>query len=144
MCIRDRRIPLFLMVYRSSVHNTTDITPAKLVFGREFGRPGDLMFGSPETQSQGLQNYSSQLENQLREMNRLIRGRLKIASDKIKTRYELRSNSVGFQEGDQVWLFNPKRHHGHSPKLQPNWEGPYPVKKSPMLFVGFNLSLIHI
>ena len=58
------------------------------------------MFGSPETQSQEPKNYSSQLENQLREMNRLVRGRLKIASDKMKTRYDIRSNSVGFQEGD--------------------------------------------
>ena len=32
-------------------------------------------------------------------MNRLIRGRLKIASDTMKTRYDIRNNSVGFQEG---------------------------------------------
>ena len=113
------------MAYRSSVHGTSGMTTAKLVFGREIRLPGDLMFGSPETQCQEPQNYSSQLENQLREMNRLIRGRLKIASDKMKTQYNIRSNSVGFQEGDQVWLFNPKRHRGRSPKLQTNWEGPY-------------------
>ena len=87
------------------------------------------MFGSPETQSQEPQNCSSQLENQLREINRLVRGRLKIASDKMKTRFDISSNSVGFQEGDQVWLFNPKRRCGRSPKLQSNWEGPYTVKK---------------
>ena len=62
-------------------------------------------------------------------MNGLVRGRLKIASDKMKTRYDIRSNSVGFQEGDQVWLFSPKRLHGRSPKLQSNWEGPYTLKK---------------
>ena len=62
-------------------------------------------------------------------MNRLVRGRLKNASDKMKTRYDIHSNSVGFQEGDQVWLFNPKRRHGRTPKLQTNWEGPYTVKK---------------
>ena len=71
------------------------MTPVKLVFGREIRLPGDLMFGSPETQSQEPQNYSSQLENRLREMNRLVRGRLKIASDKMETRYDIRSNSVG-------------------------------------------------
>ena len=43
----------------------------------------------------------------------------------MKTRYDNRGNSVGFQEGDQVWLFNPKRRRGRSPKLQSNWEGPY-------------------
>ena len=58
-----------------------------------------------------------------------IRDRLKVASVKMKTRYDIHSNSVGFQEGDQVWLFNPKRHRGGSPKLQSNWEGPYTVNK---------------
>ena len=118
----DQRIPLFRMAYRASLHDTTSMTPAKLVFGRVIRLPGDLMFGSPETQSQETQNYSSKLENQLREMNRLVRGRLKIVSDKMKTWYDVRSNIVGFQEGDQVWLFNPKRRHGRSPKLQSNWE----------------------
>ena len=47
----------------------------------------------------------------------------------IRDRYEIRCNSVGFQEGDQVWLFNPKRRRGHSPKLQTNFEGLYTVKK---------------
>ena len=40
----DQHTPLLLMAYRSSVHNTTDITPAKLVFGREIRLRGDLMF----------------------------------------------------------------------------------------------------
>ena len=47
---------------------------------------------------------------------------------KMKTWYDIHSNSVGFQEGDQVWLFKPKRRRGHSPKFQTNWEGPYTVK----------------
>ena len=41
----NQRIPLFLMAYRSSVHDTTGMPPAKLVFGREIRLPGDLMFG---------------------------------------------------------------------------------------------------
>ena len=36
---------------------------------------------------------------------------------------------MGFQEGDQVWLFNPKRRCGRSPKLQSNWVAPYTVKQ---------------
>ena len=50
----DQRIPLFLMAYRSSVHDTTGMIPAKLVFGREIRLPEDLTFGSPETQSLSL------------------------------------------------------------------------------------------
>ena len=53
------------------------------------------------------QHYSSQLEKKLQEMKRLKRGRLKVVSDKVKTRYDIRSNSLGSQERDQVWLYNP-------------------------------------
>ena len=96
-----------------------------------------MVYVGPSPVSYTHLNYSSQLENQLREMNRLVRGRLKVASDKMKTRYDIRSNSVGFQEGDPVWLFNPKRRRGRLPKLQSNWEGPYTVKLT-MLFIGFD------
>ena len=73
--------------------------------------------------------YSSQLENQLQEMNRLITGWLKIASGKLKMWYNIHSNSAGFEEGNQIWFYNPKHHHGRFPKFQSNWEGPYTVKK---------------
>ncbi|GFW78882.1 kinectin [Trichonephila clavipes] len=38
-------------------------------------------------------------------------------------------NRHDFHEGDRVWLWNPKRRKGLSPKLQTNWEGPYTVLK---------------
>ena len=94
---RDQHIPLFLMTYRSPLNNATDMTPAKLAFGREISLPEELMFASPETWFKEPQNYSLQLENHLRKINRLIRERLKIASDKIKTRYDIRANSVSFE-----------------------------------------------
>ena len=37
----DPCIQLFIMAYRSSVHNITDMTPAKLVIGRDISLPGD-------------------------------------------------------------------------------------------------------
>ena len=134
MCIRDRCIPLFLMTYRSSVHDTTSMTPAKLVFGWEILLPRYLLLRSHETQFQEPQDYSSQLENQLHEMNHLKRG-VKIANENMKMRYDICSNSAGFEE-DQVRLYNLKYCCGHSPKLQTNWEGLYSVEsKSMMLFM---------
>ena len=29
--------------------------------------------------------------------------------------------------GDRVWLFNPRKKRGLTPKLQSNWEGPYTI-----------------
>ena len=34
---------------------------------------------------------------------------------------------LGFERGDPVWLHNPRRKKGRTPKLQRPWEGPYLV-----------------
>ncbi|GBN70610.1 hypothetical protein AVEN_61475-1 [Araneus ventricosus] len=47
----------------------------------------------------------------------------------MKTRYDSGATSHHFKEGDQVWMYNPKRRRGLSPKLQQNWEGPYTIVK---------------
>jgi transposase InsO family protein len=43
----DERLPLFLLAYRASTHNTMGSTPASLVFGRELQLPCDLLFRAP-------------------------------------------------------------------------------------------------
>ena len=40
-----------LIVYRSSVHNTKGVIPSKLAVERKTRIPGNLMFGSHETES---------------------------------------------------------------------------------------------
>ncbi|GBL83033.1 hypothetical protein AVEN_165268-1 [Araneus ventricosus] len=47
----------------------------------------------------------------------------------MKTRYDSGATGHHFKEGDQVWMYNPKRQRGLSPKLQQNWEGPYTIVK---------------
>jgi transposase InsO family protein len=51
----DERVPLFLLAYRASTHDTTGLTPAKLIFGRELRLPCDLLFGV--TPRQGTTHY---------------------------------------------------------------------------------------
>ncbi|KAI5738489.1 hypothetical protein M8J77_007742 [Diaphorina citri] len=55
------------------------------------------------------------------------RDKPKSSRDRMKTGKECKDvsvDSIDFQVGDLVWLYNPKRRKGHSPKLQQNWEGP--------------------
>ncbi|GBO29004.1 WD repeat-containing protein 36, partial [Araneus ventricosus] len=48
----------------------------------------------------------------------------------MKTRYNSRATDHHFKDGDLVWMYNPKRWRGMSPKLQQNWEGPYTVQET--------------
>ena len=52
---------------------------------------------------------------------------MKLGSEKNKWYYDHKAQERGFELGDPVWLHNPKRKKGRTPKLQRPWEGPYLV-----------------
>ncbi|KAJ8914139.1 hypothetical protein NQ315_016217 [Exocentrus adspersus] len=101
-------------------------TPASVVFGAELRLPIDLISDRPK-KGEGVNNYISHLQDRLKLTHAEVRQKMRIESDRMKTRYDLRANTGGFQVGEKVWLYNPKRTKGKSPKLQKSWEGPYTV-----------------
>lgn len=125
----DKYIPLFLLAYRSSVHETTGKTPSSVVFGRELRLPSDIMFGTPEDNHVQLEDYLHHLSDRLKEVHNFVRQKGQLASDRMKTRYDRRANEFGFKNGDKVWFYNPIRRKGRNPKLQKSWEGPYTIIK---------------
>lgn len=123
----DRHIPLFLMSYRSATHESTAVTPAYANFGRELRLPADLLTGRPPDTPRFITEYANDLRDRIDDVHQLVREHGLQASIKMKTRYDRKSYQVGFEEGSLVWLHNPMRRVGKSPKLSPNWEGPYKV-----------------
>jgi len=91
--------------------------------------PSDLIFGSLEDGKFEVKDYADDLRRKLKIIHSEVRAKMKIESDRVKTRYDLKLNGRTFKEGELVWLFNPSRKKGLSPKLQRNWEGPYKVIK---------------
>ncbi|GBM89483.1 hypothetical protein AVEN_32538-1 [Araneus ventricosus] len=69
------------------------------------------------------------LEARLESVHAFARERIKLASERMKTRYDSRATYHNFKKGDLVWMYNSKRRRGLSSKLQENWEGPYIVVK---------------
>jgi hypothetical protein len=98
-----------------------------MVFGRELRLPCDLLFGAPPEKEQSTTDYVADLVERLHDTHHYARRHLRVASDRIKVRYDRLANSAGFQEGDIVWLYLPTRTRGRSPKLLSAWEGPYKV-----------------
>lgn len=126
-------MPMFLLAYRSSKHETTGVTPAELYFGRDLTLPLDLLRGSPPD-LQGIQvrseaSYVSRLKEKLERIRQKARENLKIKSSRVKEWYDREARQISFLEGQKVWFFNPQRVRGKAPKLQRNWEGPYSVVK---------------
>ncbi|GBN57776.1 hypothetical protein AVEN_224578-1, partial [Araneus ventricosus] len=129
---RGNRYVLVLMDYFtkwSADHEATGCTPAHMLFGRTLRLPCDILFGRPSDTPSSPNEYLNNLEARLESVHAFARERIKLASERMKTRYDSGATGHHFKEGDQVWMYNPKRRRGLSPKLQQNWEGPYTIVK---------------
>lgn len=127
----DRWIGMCLLAYRSARHETTGISPAESCFGRDLKLPLDLLRGSPPVVGVDVseESYVSELKEKLNEIHDRVRQRLSLKSSRAKAYYDRKARQIHFECGQKVWLFNPRRIVGRSPKLQSNWEGPYKIVK---------------
>ena len=71
--------------------------------------------------------YANELKDKLDELHEFARSRMKIASDAMKRKYDIKSNLREFRVGEAVWLFDPTRKVSLNPKLQRPWKGPFKV-----------------
>ena len=69
------------------------------------------------------------LHERLERVHHFAHDQLQLMSNKMKQRYDPLLECQPFQAGDAVWLHNPLRKKGLSPKLQRPWQGPYIVTK---------------
>ncbi|CAK1590660.1 unnamed protein product [Parnassius mnemosyne] len=123
----DRHIQPFLLSYRSAVHESTSVTPAFANFGRELRLPAELITGIPPDAPRSITDYANDLRNKMNYIYEHVRQTGQQTSEKMKTRYDRKMNNKGFDEGSLVWLHNPVRSKGKSPKLQAKWDGPYRI-----------------
>lgn len=127
----DQHIPTILMSYRSAVHEVTGYSPAELMLGRGMRLPLDLLFERPPD-DQGdcsVTEWVQSKRTQMQTVRRQVESNLKASAAAMKQRKDVKASQELFEEGDGVWLFNPRRKKGQSPKLTSPWEGPYRIVK---------------
>ncbi|KAJ8939120.1 hypothetical protein NQ318_012360 [Aromia moschata] len=123
----DQFFHLFLLAFRTSVHETTGQTPASIVMGRDVRLPCELKFGCTPDDDMAGEDYVCTLRQRMNDIHEQVRSRIQGASERMKKTYDINFNDGRYQPGNQVWLYNPQRRRGLSPKLQSSWEGPYQV-----------------
>lgn len=124
----DEHIPLLMMAYRSSIHETTGVSPALMMLGRELTLPIDLTLGRPIREDRLCSTeHAYQLEQKLLDVHDFARKQLNISSESMKRRYDVKVHKNPYKLGDAVWYFSPKRKVGFNPKLQRPWKGPMVV-----------------
>jgi hypothetical protein len=126
----DEHIPLLLMAYRTATHESTGLTPAKVMMGRELRVPLDFLMGIPSKKNYVKKlSYVEKLEESMDIAHSFARKRLRITTDRMKTRYNINATAVTLSVGTPVWLYRPQRKKGLSPNLSKPWVGPYVILK---------------
>ncbi|CAI5646298.1 unnamed protein product [Oreochromis niloticus] len=126
----DRHLPLVLWSYRTAVQESSQCTPAALMFGRELRTPVDLVFGSPpepEIVGGPEMDYYRRLRERLQVVHDYTRQAQASAGVRQKRAYDTRCRGGTFVPGDKVWVYCPVRKRGVSPKLCSHWQGPAEV-----------------
>jgi len=124
----DDQIPYVMMAYRSSEHETTEMTPNKLMLGREVCTPLDLAFELPrEEKSIPLNKWVWELQERLETAHQMVRQNTGNEMQRQKRIHDKRTNYETFKEGDKVLVYFPVKKVGMSPRLVSFWRGPYTV-----------------
>jgi hypothetical protein len=123
----DNYLPYIMMAYRSAVQETTGYSPNQMMLGREAELPIDIVMGYPEEDViEGTHHeYVDDMKQKMTLVHDRARENIKLKSDKQKRYYDLKAQPKGYEPGEAVWLLNPARKKGVSPKLTRPWEGPY-------------------
>ena len=122
----DEYLPLVMMAYRSTMQETTGVSPNRMMFGREVNLPIDLIVGCPpDATCLGGSSYVLDLQAKLQQAHQHARKHCKAAAQRQKKLYDMKASGAVYNRGDFVWLFVPIKKKGLSSKLQRYWEGPY-------------------
>ncbi|UYV70991.1 K02A2.6-like, partial [Cordylochernes scorpioides] len=133
----DQHLPMLLMAYRSAEHESTGYSQIAL-FGHELRMPCDVLLGRPEETIENTNKYISHFEERMLSIHQWAREKLHLSSEKMKDSYNVKTSHKTFKEGEMVWLHNPQRKKGLSPKLQYQWEVPTRSSSaSTMSSIGF-------
>ena len=126
----DLYLPLLMMAYRSSVHESTGFSPNEMMLGREVLLPLDLVIGQAEPTGSSTTEYADRLGEQMERIHQFACQHLKLSSDRQKRNYDHRPvNQHRYNRGDAVWLYSPQKKKGICPKLMRYFDGPYLVIK---------------
>ncbi|GFU89327.1 retrovirus-related Pol polyprotein from transposon 412 [Trichonephila clavipes] len=93
----DQKVPLFLLAYRSAVHETTGYSPSQMLFGRDLRLPCDLLFGRPPDTPSSPEEYVQNLQARFEDVHNLARERINLRTEKDEDSVRHKSHRTSIQ-----------------------------------------------
>src|SRR5258705_11952961 len=119
----DVKLPFVLMAYRTTLHDSTAITPFELTYGRPPRTVLDAELGNTTVDAETITDYERKLRQNTHRLLETARDQLHRARVKQKQQYDKNQNFRGYHPHDLVWM---KRH--PRKKFQKPWIGPLQVE----------------
>ena len=107
------------------MHESTGVSPTKMLLGRDVRVPVDLVIQRPDDEiPHNVPGYVQHLQDIMEEVHMEVRRTLGHSAARMKTYYDRKSDGEVYQPGDAVWYHYPRVKKGLSPKLMRPWTGP--------------------
>lgn len=125
----DLHLDYIHMTYNTTPHESTGVTPHKMVFGREMKLPLDIWSENVTEKCEFRTDFAENLKNRLFETHDFARKCLQKSSERQKQQYDLNVKEKNYQVGDLVWRNQKINALGRKQKISRNWNGPWIITK---------------
>ena len=123
----DEYIKYCLFAYRMGVHEATQQTPFKMMYGRECNLPIDLEFQPTTTRYMDEPDYHDQMKERFHEIWKLAGLHVKFNQESFKELYDRKAKGHTFTVGQKILIHTPTIMPGTVDKLKRPWKGPYEI-----------------
>jgi hypothetical protein len=111
------------MAYRSTQNASTGYSPNMMMLGRELPMPSHLLVAAPDQELDVKKtNFVQCLREEMQKVHRIARENSMSSHLKQKKQYDRNAHRKEWRKGLKVWLYNPTKKVGRSPKLSIYWE----------------------
>ena len=121
----DELLPYATSAYRSTPQESTGESPNMLMLGREVRLPVELTMPTIPVEGEAGGDFAETLRENFQEAHKRAERATGKSAHKQRDMYNRQTRDSGLKVDQFVWLFDPSKKRGVSPKLQLRWKGPY-------------------
>ena len=123
----DRYVATALWVMRTSIHNSTRMSPFEMVYGRKPTLTIDAVIQASTIPYKSAADYVRDTAQKIANLFDLAQSNIELAQFRQQQHYDRDRTDILYFPGERVWIHVPHVKTGNVAKLTRQWVGPYMV-----------------